>query len=259
MKSHFLPKLTILAFSVLLSVCGCTKNTTTPTQSGNIFGIGFLYDQYGDRVMSNLAGDSIKIQNSGTAVITDANGHYTLSSLNEGIYSFTYSKAGYGNMQLNNAQFIGGGNTEHDFKLASIPDFNVSTIDSSNLTNTNNLVTVRVYGTLSSVDPLPRTVLLLVGANSNVSTNPATYSLNYTGKTILNAKTGAYTTQYLVSIPVNELYDAGFAKGSTIYIAATGVSGVGNTASIYEDPTTGRSVYTAVSAGTPQVKTVTVP
>lgn len=252
-------KLSIFVLSMGLTFFGCQKPTTTVAPSGNIFGTGFLYDQYGDRIFSNLSGDSIKVQNSGTVAVTNANGEYTLGTINEGIYSLAFSKTGYGNLQLNNTQFIGGGNTEHDFKLAAIPNFNVATIDSSNLTNLNNLVTWRIYGTLSTSDPLQRDVLLLFGTGNLVSTNPSNYILNYTGKTILNAKTGAYTNVYSVSVPLNELYNGGFTRGTNVTIAVTGVSGVANTASIYEDPATGRTVYAAVSPGTPVLKTIMIP
>jgi len=252
-------KLSIFVLSIGLTLFGCQKPATTVVPSGNIFGTGFLYDQYGDRVFSNLGGDSIRVKNSGTSAVTNASGQYTLGTINEGIYSLSFSKTGYGNMQLNNAQFIGGGNTEHDFKLAAIPNYNVATIDSSNLTNLNNLVTWRIYGTLSSTDPLQREVLLLFGNGSAVSTNPANYVLNYTGKTILNPKTGAYSNVWSVSVPLNEIYNGGFTRGTNVTIAVTGVSGVGNTASIYEDPETGRTVYTAVSPGTPVLKTIMIP
>ena len=84
-------------------------------------------------------------------------------------------------------------------------------------------------------------MIVFVNNNSTVNNQPANYLISYVKAVAANAST------FTLLIPANDLHDQGINSGATAYYAAYG-SPVSNS-SVYEDITTGKSVYNSLSTG----------
>ena len=241
---------------IVFGISSCKKGDTGsegpigpagPLLTGNLKGHVFCYDQYGNTVLINLKGIKDSINGTSNVVITDSTGYYSFANLSTGNYTFTIKASGYGNNEVKNLQFLGGGDTYHDVKLSQSPTFNVLTLTDS-IAGAN----IIVKGTLPT-DTRVRTVALFVGNVSNVSCLPL-YYLNYFSKNT----TATNLNTFSITIPINSLYDLGIASGSTAYFAAYGAASNFASSSEYEDMSTGKTVFTALSS-TPVNSNVVVP
>jgi hypothetical protein len=95
-------------------------------------------------------------------------------------------------------------------------------------------------------------VAIFVGNTSSVSSSPSTY-LDY-----VSVNTKATGATFSVSIPKTTFNNLGIATGSTAYIAAYGAAVNFTSASEYEDMSTGRLVFNALSS-TPATTNFIVP
>ncbi len=230
-----------------LSLSNCKKDDATgpagaqgpagPSLTGNLKGYVSIYDQYGGKILTGQAGDTVSIDGTTKKAVTDTGGLYTFTGLSTGSYSLTITKPGFGTDKIQNIQFVGGSSdTYRDVKLSAPSTSNMASINDSIGPLTGNIT---VYGAIPT-DVQARTFIAFVGDNAGVSSATSSYLVNYTK----NVNAGA--VKVLFVIPKSDLYDAGFAPGSTVYIAAYGVASL--TASAYEDFSNGRTAYTSVSS-----------
>jgi hypothetical protein len=260
MKTNFNFLHLFLFLAIAIFVVSCTKEETAttgpagpagPSLSGSLKGHIFCYDQYGVPVLVNLSKIGMKDSLNGTnnVVHPDSTGAYTFSTLTTGNYSFTISANSYGMTEVENLQFVGGGTLIHDVKISQIPSFNVLTCYDSiaPASDTN----VYIKGTVPP-DIQVRTIAIFVGSNSSVSSSPSTY-LDY-----FSASTKATGTTFSIAIPKTTFNNLGIAAGSTAYIAAYGAAVNYTSASEYEDITTGRTIFNALSS-TPYTTSFPVP
>jgi hypothetical protein len=246
-----------LLFALVIVINSCKKEglqgpqgvqgETGPLLTGNLKGHISCSDQYGNTVLINLAGMKDSLNGTSKVALTDSTGFYTFAGLTTGNYSFTITASGYGMTKVQNFQFVGGGDTYHDVKISQIPDFNVLTCTDS-IAGTN----VIVKGTLPA-DPKVRTVVVFVAGVSNVSSLPQ-YYLDYFSKntTLVNPN------NFAISIPQSDFINLGIASGSTAYFAVYGAAVNFSSSSAYEDMSTGRIVFTALSS-TPAYTSIVVP
>ena len=217
-----------------------TQGPPGPLLMGNLEGYISLWDQYGARILTGQAGDTVSLIGTPTRVVTDSTGKYVIPNLTTGTYSLAISKAGYGNTMLQNIQLAGGGNTLANARISQPSTTPVPPLLDSIGATTGNIT---VYTTLPSPSFLSRTFILYVGNMPGVSANPATYLTFYTK--VVNP--GNNATRLSFTIPKTDLYDAGFTTGSTVYFAAYGI-GASLTASAFTDYNNGgRTVFTALS------------
>jgi len=220
-----------------ITIAGCKKETSS-TLSGNIYGYVDLYDQYGSKILTSISRTTVT--ENGNTVTTDSTGKYTFTNLSAGQYSFSFSRTGFGSINSNALQFVGGGNLDHDVKLSAIPNFTDSIL---NITDT--LGNVVLTGTLTGTDTRRRTVAVFVGSTVATSSNPANYLITYNSLTNNTVNT---INSFSIKIPVADLTDAGFSSGSTVYFAVYGAAASFASTSTYEDlSNTGRSYFTALS------------
>ena len=95
-----------LAFAVLSLSCG---TPTAPQAQGNISGRVYLQPRTGQ---IDQAKHDITVALTGNQTYTTTSvdsGAFVLSNVNQGIYSITYSKAGYISRSMDNIQFVGNG------------------------------------------------------------------------------------------------------------------------------------------------------
>ncbi len=223
---------------------GCTKNGSTgpagatgpagPSYTGAISGHVSLYDQYGSKVSTGL--NSVQLVVNGTNTITpDVNGYYAFSSTT-GDYYMTASDNGYGATRANSFQYLAD-TLNKDIKLSAIPGFSPTTVTAYTATGSAPGDSLVINFT---ADTRARNCIVFVNNTTAVSNLPANYQLVYTKAIAANQ------TRAVILIPSQDLTDVGITSGSTIYCAAYGY--VVGDVSVYEDLTTGKNVYNAVSA-----------
>ncbi len=250
-----------ICFAGLLSSCTKTGSTgpagatgaagptgptgaTGPAYTAAISGHVSLYDQYGSKILTGLSNVAISLNDS-AAIAPDATGFYIFPGLVTGQYYINTSAIGYGATKADNFQLLSD-TLNKDIKLSVIPTFSP--------------VGFTEYATLGSVtgdslvinftpDTRARECIVFLNSTSMVNSQPANYLLYY-AKAINPGQ-----SRIQITVPAQDLYDAGFASGQTVYYAAYGhvVSDV----SVYEDLTTGRNVFNAVSASSLAVGGIT--
>jgi hypothetical protein len=234
---------TFIAFAIVLLFAGCKKTTTSSLLTGNIYGYVTLYDQYGAKILTGQSGTTVT--SGTTAVTTDSAGKYVFSNMKEGEYNFSFSRPGFGSINSNYFQFVGGGDLDHDVKLSAIPAFYDSVLAISDTAGY-----LVLSGTLSGTDTRRRTVAVFIGATSGASSDPANYLITY--NTLTNSNPNSINN-FTLKIPNSDLTDAGFVSGATVYVAVYGAAAEFASSSASEDLAhTGRLYYTALN---PQITT----
>jgi len=123
-----------------------------------------------------------------------------------------------------------------DIKLSAIPSFSITTFSAFHTTG-------EAYDSLYiayAPDTRARECIIFVNNTSTVGNTPANYLINYAKAINANTSRAAFL------IPAQDLYDAGFSTGNTVYYAI--YSYVVGDVSVYEDLTTGKNVYNSVSS-----------
>ncbi|MGD0711909.1 MAG: carboxypeptidase-like regulatory domain-containing protein [Bacteroidales bacterium] len=246
---------------IAVGISSCSKDNTTttgpagpagPSLKGDLKGHIFCYDQYGVPILGNLSLIGIKDSMNGTTNVVhpDSTGAYTFSSLSTGNYSFTITASGYGTNMVQNIQFVGGGNLNHDVKISQIPSYYVGNLYDSIAPAADTLVFIK--GALATSDVQVRTVVVFVSNNINCSYQPQ-YYLDY-----FSANTTATGSNFSIKIPKTTFNNMGIASGSTAYVAAYGVAVNFASSSEYEDLSTGRTVFNALNT-TPYTMNFIVP
>ena len=227
----------LITISLLIFFNSCNKlvtgGSTELSYTGAISGHVSLYDQYGDKVLSGV--DSVLLSTNDSTLYPDNTGYYIFNNIVTGQYNITASRNGYASTQTNNFQYIDN-TLNKDIKLSAIPHFAPTTISEYVAVATPGDSVVINF----TADTRARNCIVFINNSISVRNLPANYLLAYT-KTI-----PANQTKISVLIPATDIYNAGIASGATFYYAAYGY--VVGDASVYEDQSTGKNVYNAVSA-----------
>ena len=165
----------------------------------------------------------------------DNSGYYLFGGLTTGDYEIATSASGYASSFTNKFQFLGD-TLNKDLKLSAIMDFSpLSIINYTALSSPGDSM-VLPFTAYSRA----RNCILFVNNTSSAGSQPANYLLVYIKAVPANQ------TKISFVLPAGDLYDAGLVSRSTFYYAACGY--VTGDVSVYEDLTSGRNVYNAVSA-----------
>jgi len=234
-------------YPVLLLAClswaACKKKEVTgpqgpvgpagPAYKGVVTGHVGMYDQYGSRMVFNYTPLQVTLSGYDT-VMTDSLGYFHFDSVATGNYKLTVNAAEFGSTVVRNVNVIKD-TTYQPVKVSQKPQFDITALTATKLE-----ATAEVQITLTfPIEGRVRNVLLLIGKTADVSGDPSTYLLSYV-KTIPASSFGTFTTR----IPVSDLNNARIFYGDVVHIAA--YSYVVSDMSTYEDPITGRNVYTAI-------------
>ena len=252
-KSFFL--LTVCT-ALILSISSCTKTgpqgpsgPSGPVLTGALTGFVTTYDQYGFKVLGDLAGVTIHVSDSSSdSTVTDATGKYTFTNLKTGVYNLTYSKPGYATVTALDYGFVGGGTLNRNASISKYPSFlvyNVASVDTTIATDPGMIV----RGT-DTMDQVARTFIVFGSNSPAVSSTPGSFIYANTGT--IRAGQGTWN----LFITSQELHDNGLASGTTAYFVVYPISTGSPT---YTDPATGRTVYTAIGSVPSSILTVTIP
>ena len=231
--------LSYFLLSIILVSLSCKKETgpmgpAGPILTGNVSGFVALYDQFGNRLYNNLTNSKIIISGRTDTSSTDSTGKFNLNNITTGSYNIVVSKPGFGSVNKM-FSFSGGNNFLGDTRLAAIPSFTIFSASASSVGTT-----VTITGNLSASNSFNTQAVIFVGKASNTSANPSTYLLS----SIVTIAAGS--TSFTAKFNTDQLYSAGIASGQTAYISAYAICNV-QSASSYEDQTTGQTIYTAIS------------
>jgi hypothetical protein len=251
MKKTLLPLSIIVMIAMLIG--SCTKNTTNtitaPVTTGTLEGFVTTLDQYGYKVDADYSGVAVTLNN-GATTTTDATGKYEFDSLKSGNYTATYTKTGYGTNMGIDFNFIGGGTTIRNVTMSRIPSFQLYNVNDTIETTVANGPGILIRG-IDTIDINARAFSVFGSASSGVSSAPASYIYSNTNG-VVKAGQGIFS----LFITSRELNEAGLTSGSTAYLAVYPIS---YSTTSYADPSTGRNVYTSVSASPAVILTVVVP
>lgn len=209
-----------------------------PNYKGVIKGHIHLYDQYGSTVASGLRGIELTLSGYQKTAVTDSNGYYAFNYISSGTYSIyvhdTATAIAFGDTRAENVQFLKDSLIK-DISLSAVPDFSPSAISAILDTSTKTDSIVLAF----TADTNTRAAIVFVNSNSAVSASPSNYLLTYIVSIPANATTVG------LSIPASDFHNAGINSGATAYFAAYGY--VVHDYSLYQDYSTGKNVYTAIS------------
>ena len=259
-QKNFLTKIFTLSLVVLITISGCKKEDSTDNSTDNtdndeypasIVGFLTLYDQYGSKQLTNMEGIEVSVEGSSTKVYTDSAGRYEINGLTTGNYNIDFNDTSnvYGEDKILALQVVSD-TVYRDVKLSQVPSFSLNSCSAVD-TSIQSVDYIKVVVNASSSDTYTRSVVVFVGTSSNVTSNPSTYLLLYP-----KSLTGG-NTSCNVTIPLADLYGAGFTSGSTLYVAAYPAAINYSSSSSYEDFNTGRTVYNAIGS-TAVTTTITV-
>lgn len=223
--------------------CACKKKEVTgpqgpvgpagPAYKAVVTGHVGMYDQYGSRLVFNYTPIQVALSGYDT-VMTDSVGFFHFDSVVTGNYKIVVNGDAFGSTVVQNVAVIKD-TIYQPVKVSQKPQFDVSALAATTQGAT---AEVQLTITIPS-DTRARNVLILVGKTADVSGDPSTYLLSYV-KLIPSTVFGAVT----MKIPVADLNNARIFYGDIVYVAA--YSYVVSDMSTYEDPITGRNVFTAI-------------
>lgn len=215
-----------------------------PSYKGVVTGHVSQYDQYGARIVYNYVPLQVMLQGYDT-VATDSLGYFHFDSVMTGTYKMLVEGEGFGTTMVQNVSIVKD-TAYQPVSVSQKPGFDITAFEAKRLDATSEVqLTITV-----PYDSRPRNVLILASKTPNVSGHPSTYLLSY-----VKAVPVSLSSTVTMRIPMADLNYARIFYGDIIYFAAC--SYVQNDASVYEDPYTGRDVFTAI--GAPMIDTCLAP
>jgi hypothetical protein len=200
-------------------------------------GLVSLYQSDGNQ--TNASGVTVTLRGTSLSTTTDSTGQWTINGINAGTYTIVYTMAGYGTMEQQGVQFVGGGlDFVGTIELVQPPTFTV-VINSHGYEFNDDYIDYTIEGNNGEGG----FVLVAVGTDSTVSaSDPTKYLYAYWSET-----TDSIGTFY-ISIPA--LYGAGFKSHTTAYAVAYPLNNDGGYEyfASYLDDSTGRQVYPSLGA-----------
>lgn len=245
------------AFAAALLLGGCKGKDGDPGPAGqNLTGTILGYVNPVDENGSPLAKSGVVISIDGanpTATATSGtDGKFELPGVKSGTYNLSFTRNGLTTFRRFGLAHVGGDQPTY---LGSVTLSQASTVTVPAFSATTSPGSGTVTFNLTMASPTPTTVFrYAVLANSSNSVSPATSPILFTSSAASSTSVTSYTSS--ITLSRTTLTNAGFASGSTVYLAA-----VGSTAALvaYSDPATGRLVYPALNPTASPVISVVVP
>ncbi len=245
--------LVLLSAALIVFSCGCKKKEgpagpqgpvgpAGPAYYGSIKGHVVLNDAYGVRQYHDLDGILVHLTDS-VSTLTDSTGYYQFDSVATGNYNLEASKAGYGATQSGHFAFVKD-TLYKNLKMSARPGFDLTSFRASY-----SLQLAAYDSVLVTFNADTRIRNWIVFVSNKPSVSASDYLLAFTKSIPANATASAFR----ISAP--ELNNAGMFFGEIAYYAA--YSYAVNDISLFDEPTTGRAIYTAV--GTPVRDTAIAP
>jgi hypothetical protein len=248
MKNIFL--FSFVATALAFTIFSCSKNGATgatgpagPLSTGTLSGYVTTLDEYGYKLNTAQGGVSIHLSDSSMdSTLTNSAGFYSISNIKTGVYStLTYSANGFAPVVVNDYSFLGGGTILRNQSMSAYPSlslFNISGTDTTIGTD----MGLQIRGT-DSAQQSPRSFIVFASTTSTVSSAPGNYTYVNT-----NGGIKATLSNWTLFVYAQDLHDSGLPSGSTVYFIVYPIS---TNAPTYIDPTTGKTVYTALGTPSP--------
>ncbi len=238
-----------------LVIASCNNSPTAEKLTGNVSGYVALVNADGTQ-LSNRDSVIVTIDQTNYSTMTDSTGYWVFPNIQEGIYTVTYSKAGFGYSKSMQVQFTGGGDRDVGYVyLCKPPTFSTSAISQRAIPKGGDSASVYISSTMTdtSVKGVVKEILFF-GKDTAVSWNPA----KYTDRSIqtLYCRHGVDTSS--IRLTSATLVNSGFVSGDTVYIAAYTASN-GSNNSGYTDLATGHTVFTDIDTVRSNVLKVVMP
>ncbi|MBS1647673.1 MAG: hypothetical protein JST67_10070, partial [Bacteroidetes bacterium] len=177
---------------------------------------------------------------------------YKFTNLSAGTYSFVVTKPGYGYVNKYSFQLVGGGTLYQNFGLAQLISNNVATAQA--VTDASG---IQINGTLSSPAlGQPSFVSVDVVAFASSAPSVSAEAGHFTISSSISALNGGVTSFSLPNMFIkSQLNNAGFASGSTVYIAVY----LTNPYTVaFFNPVVNQTIFTTLSS-TPVIVSAIVP
>lgn len=249
----------VAAGSCVALLAGCNLQGPTgpagPALSGTLSGFVALINADGGEPV-NRSGVVVSIDGMSQSATTDSTGMWSIANLTTGIYTLTYSKAGYADTKSIQVQFVGGGARNIGVvNMCEPPAFGVDSVwTRMPKGGDSNSVYLGVLANNSITGPYK--VILFFGNAQNVSWKPSTYQTASAENMLFKAGLDSSSIRLQ---PINLATDGySFDSGDTVY-AAVYMATAGTTNSSYTDLATGKTVYTDIDTSSAKVIQFVVP
>jgi hypothetical protein len=248
---YILMKLSELFISIncvlLLSISGCTNNTPPPLIElpGSMFSGSIRLLREDNSIEIIRKNVSVQLVGTNLSGVTDSSGKWQISKVPKGTYTVSFRRSGYTELQRFN--IVSDGKTAislGELTLAQTPSYTVRSVQAKPDSD-KELLTIDAE--ISSATSLNngRRIILYFDTTNTAFINPRNYQYCTVAMTIpRNSTTGSY------SLPLQNLWNAGISKKSTIYLAAYGIvryEATPDASFISPDPQTGRSIFWNIS------------
>lgn len=240
---RFLPIVSLAAISMVFACSKEDEQGDSPVQKGGITGSVSLEDEFGNPMPAS-SGMKVSV-GSGVFGESDSSGLFLIEDLDEGVYTLTYEKPGYGTFRKYNIPVnpqTGDGITELTGTdvLGQVSTTLVTNLAVSlNTADSTLSISCNIGPNPSSAQP--RSFRLFFGNSASVSGSDYVFTptVSWSSTTVSGAVLGFQRSN---------LYNAGFVKGSTAWVVAYGESANSNS---YTDPSDGRKVYPNLNVSAP--------
>jgi Carboxypeptidase regulatory-like domain len=255
-----LSKFACIVFGAAILLTGCKGKDGDPGPTGaagqgltgSIAGFVSPTDENGGLLAKNGVIVSIDGANPAISATTNADGKYEFTNVRAGTYNLTYTRTGLATFHRYGLGHIGGDQPTY---LGTLSMSQVSSMTVPSFTATSNPSSASVSLSLNVASPTPTsTFRYALFASASPTVNPATATLLFTSTGTGTTTSTFYSFSTIVSRA--SLNNAGFATGTTVYLAAFGSTAV---LAGYSDPATGRVTYPALNPTGSSVAAVVVP
>ena len=225
-KYYFLGFVAVMLFN---SCGGGEDEEITPPNptSADILGSVNLYDEGTTQIdNSNM---TVRAEGTSKSATTDADGDFVLSDVTFGVYTLIYEKSGYGTFKRFNLQHANGSTIiSENPSLGEVSTTQVTGLEAS---VSGNDIMLSVTTDPGGSNGNTRYIRYFLSADSDVS------DMNYTYH---SPGLIAQINPLELAITSDDLTNAGFSSGETVYVKVYGESFWSNE---YEDPDLGRKVF----------------
>ena len=254
----------IIPFLFFFLACRKTDNGVVPAiTTRTVEGTVYLYDQFGRRLPNSpnvtiiitgttsnatyISSTASYISASTDTTLSDSSGNYFFSNINEGSYTITYQKSGFGTYQKFNFIITGSSNSA-TIPQATLQPYSTTvplslTVDTTGAADT----TIRISATIDTVATATeqRELLVFVGTDSTVSSTHYDYPVRLPILSGNSASVNFYAYTY------------GYSSGTKLYFIAYGFPT--GPSSSYISAVTQQVVYPSLNPTPSAVTSITVP
>jgi hypothetical protein len=199
--------------ALLLAACKGEQGPAGPLLAGSMRGFVSLYDEEGGRI-ANSKGVTVSLEGTSRSTMTDSSGEWQIDDVMTGTYAIVYEKDGFFEERTEELQFLGGG-TINVWRIGMyrFPTFEVTELT---VTGSPGSDIITTDGTVSSLFPSWRPVIVLYGLTPDVSVSPGAYLFFHESF----AYPGVETFRSTIYLDARQRAYFGLTSGQRLYVRA---------------------------------------